>query len=119
MPAHQMRSNPPQELHDVSCVVHVHSTYSDGTATVPEILDAAREAGRDAVLLTDHDSLGALHDGWEGWHDGVLLLVGHEVSPRGGHFLAFGVGEEIDHTDLHEAEIPAAVRGAGGFGIAA
>ena len=23
---------------DVSCVAHVHSTYSDGTATVPELL---------------------------------------------------------------------------------
>jgi hypothetical protein len=40
---------------DISCVVHVHSTYSDGTATVPDLLSAAREAGADAVLLTDHD----------------------------------------------------------------
>jgi histidinol phosphatase-like PHP family hydrolase len=60
---------------DVSCVVHVHSTYSDGTATVPELLGAAREAGADALLLTDHDSLGAREDGWEGMHGGVFLLV--------------------------------------------
>jgi hypothetical protein len=105
--------------HDLSCVIHVHSTYSDGTATVPEIVDAAREARRDAVLLTDHDSLEAKRDGWEGWHDGVLVLVGVEVSPRGGHYLAFGVDEEIDHDPIPEDEIPAAVASAGGFGFAA
>jgi histidinol phosphatase-like PHP family hydrolase len=52
-------------LFDVSCVVHVHTTYSDGTATVPEVLDAARASGADALLVTDHDSLGARRDGWE------------------------------------------------------
>jgi hypothetical protein len=105
--------------YDLSCVVHVHSRYSDGTATVPEIVTAAREAGRDAVLLTDHDTLAAKHDGWEGWHDGVLLLVGLEVSPRGGHYLAFGLDEEVDHDPVPEDEIPAAVASAGGFGVAA
>ena len=37
-------------LHDVSCVAHVHTTYSDGTATVPELLDAARAAGVDVTM---------------------------------------------------------------------
>ncbi|MDW5593107.1 CehA/McbA family metallohydrolase [Conexibacter stalactiti] len=105
--------------HDVSCVVHVHSTYSDGTATVPEVLAAAREAGADAVLLTDHDTLAARRDGWEGWHDGVLLVVGIEISPRGGHYLAFGVPGEIPHAGRGATEIAAAVRAAGGFGVAA
>jgi PHP domain len=107
------------EPYDLSCVVHVHSTYSDGTASVPEIIDAARECGREAVLLTDHDSLGAKRDGWEGWHDGVLLVVGVEVSPRAGHYLAFGLDEEIDHAGLSEEGIARAVRKAGAIGIAA
>ena len=109
----------PAVAFDVSCVVHVHSTYSDGTATVPELLDAARDAGAEAVLLTDHDSLGARRDGWEGVHDGVFLLVGTEVSPRQGHYLAFGVMEEIAHAGRSAREIAAAVRAAGGIGIAA
>ena len=54
---------------DVSCVAHVHSTYSDGTASVGELVAAAVAAGADAVLLTDHDSLGARGDGWQGRHD--------------------------------------------------
>ena len=40
------------DLVDVSCVVHVHTTYSDGTATVEELMAAAAGAGADAVLLT-------------------------------------------------------------------
>jgi PHP domain len=104
---------------DVSCVAHVHTTYSDGTATVAELLAAAREAGAEAVLLTDHDSLGARRDGWEGAHDGVFLLVGTEVSPKQGHYLAFGVEREIPHAGRSPREIAAAVRAAGGVGFAA
>ena len=104
---------------DVSCVVHVHSTYSDGTATVPDLLSAASEAGADAVLLTDHDTLAARRDGWEGMHDGVFLLVGVEISPKHGHYLAFGVDEAVPHAGRTAGEIAAAVRAAGGVGFAA
>jgi predicted metal-dependent phosphoesterase TrpH len=109
----------PTQQHDVSCAVHVHTTYSDGTATVPELLAAARDAGAGAVLLTDHDSLKARRDGWEGHHDGVFLLIGTEVSPKRGHYLAFGVEEEIPHEGRSPVDIAAAVRAAGGVGFAA
>ena len=69
--------------HDLSCVVHVHSTYSDGTGTVPEIAAAAGRNGVDVVLLTDHDTLAARRRGEERWHDSVLVLVGEEVSHQG------------------------------------
>jgi hypothetical protein len=107
-------------MHDLACVVHLHSTYSDGTGTVRQIARAARRAGADVVLLTDHDTLEARHRGEEGWYDDVLLLAGTEVSPRGrNHFLAFGLDREIDHTGLDAAAICRAVRDAGGFGFAA
>ena len=100
-------------------MAHVHTTYSDGTATVAEVLAAARDAGADAVLVTDHDSLGARRDGWEGLRNGVFLLVGTEVSPRHGHYLAFGVDREIPHAGRTADEIAADVRDAGGIGFAA
>src|SRR3954451_20157050 len=106
-------------MRDLACIVHVHSTYSDGTASVPEILAAARSAGADAVLLTDHDTLGARRDGWEGRHDGVLLMVGMEVSPKQGHYLAFGTDRVIPHRGRSPREIAAAVRASGGVGFAA
>jgi len=107
-------------MHDLACVVHLHSLYSDGTGTVPEIVRAARRARADVVLLTDHDTLEAKHRGEEGWYGDVLLLAGTEVSPRGrNHYLAFGIDREIDHAGLDPAGICQAVRDAGGFGFAA
>jgi hypothetical protein len=107
-------------MHDLACVVHLHSTYSDGTGTVKEIARAARRAKADVVLLTDHDTLAAKRNGEEGWYGDVLLLVGEEVSPRErNHYLAFGIDEEIDHSRLDAAGICRAVRDAGGFGFAA
>jgi hypothetical protein len=107
-------------MHDLACVVHLHSIYSDGTGTVRQIARAARRAKADAVLLTDHDTLAAKRNGEEGWYGDVLLLVGEEVSPRRrNHYLAFGIDEEIDHSELDAAGICKAVKGAGGFGFAA
>ena len=107
-------------MHDLACVVHLHSTYSDGTGTVNQIARAGRRAGADVVLLTDHDTLAAKRNGEEGWYGDVLLLVGEEVSPRRrNHYLAFGIDEEIDHSELDGAGICRAVRAAGGFGFAA
>jgi hypothetical protein len=107
-------------MNDLACVVHLHSHYSDGTGTVPEIARAASASGVDVVLLTDHDTLEARRRGEEGWHDGVLVLIGEEVSPRGrNHYLAFGIDEEISHRGRSGAEICAAVRERGGFGFAA
>jgi hypothetical protein len=107
-------------MRDLACVVHLHSTYSDGTGTVKQIARAARRARADVVLLTDHDTLAAKRNGEEGWYGDVLLLVGEEVTPRGGnHYLAFGIDDEIGHAGLDGAGICNAVRAAGGFGFAA
>jgi hypothetical protein len=66
-------------LHDMACVVHLHSTHSDGTGTVPQIIAAGQRAGVDVVILTDHNTRAGAAQ--EGWHDAVLLLVGEEDTP--------------------------------------
>jgi hypothetical protein len=103
----------------VRALAHVHSTHSDGTATVAELRAEARAAGARVVLLTDHDTMGARERGQDGWADDVLVVVGHEVSPRGGHLLVFGTDEVIGHAGLGDAEILDAVAAAGGVGYAA
>ena len=111
---------PAPALHDLACVVHLHSLHSDGTGTVPEIARAARRSGADVVLLTDHDTLEAKRQGEEGWYGPVLVLVGEEVSPPDrNHFLAFGLEREIDHRGLDGEGVCLAVSEAGGFGFAA
>jgi nitrogenase molybdenum-iron protein alpha/beta subunit len=44
--------------YDYKGAIHVHSTYSDGTGTVEEIMQAANEAGLDFVVIT------TTHDRW-------------------------------------------------------
>ena len=108
------------DLHDVTCVVHLHSRHSDGTGTVPQIARAGRRAGADVVILTDHNTLEARERGEERWYGSVLLLVGEEVSPKGkDHYLAFGVDEVVPWRGVAAEEICRAVRDAGGFGFAA
>ena len=106
-------------MHDLVCVVHVHSTHSDGSGTVPQIARAAKRAGVDVVLLTDHDTLEAKRRGEERWYDDVLVLVGEEVSPTDrDHFLAFGIDKEINRR-MSGPDICKAVEAAGGFGFGA
>jgi hypothetical protein len=105
---------------DLACVVHLHSTYSDGTGTVKQIARAGLRARADVVLLTDHDTLEARRCGEEGWYGDVLLLAGVEVSPRRrNHLLAFGIDRPIDHEGLDADAICRAVADAGGIGFAA
>ena len=104
---------------EVACVVHVHSTLSDGTATVAEIASAAATAGADAVLLTDHDTLEAQRRGLAGMHGDVLVVVGVEVSGKAGHLLAFGLSDEVDHDGRTASQVWDAVHRAGGTGFAA
>lgn len=108
------------EWTDLAGAVHLHSTYSDGTGTVPQIARAAAANALDFVLLTDHDTLAARERGEEGWHGPVLMLVGEEVSPlRQNHYLAFGLERPIDHSGLSPQQIVDRVTEAGGFGFPA
>lgn len=77
--------------------IHIHSTFSDGSGSIAEIVAAARGTGVDFLVLTDHNTLQARDEGWEGWNDDVLLIVGDEVSSRHGHCLAIGIDAHVQH----------------------
>jgi hypothetical protein len=107
-------------MHDLTCVLHLHSRYSDGTGTVPEIARAAAAKHVDVVLLTDHDTLEARTRGEEGWHGNVLVLVGEEVSPVGrNHLLVFGLDRHVRRRGRSAEEICRIVDERGGLGFAA
>src|SRR5262249_3954519 len=74
-------------------VVHVHTTLSDGAATPDEVIAAARAAGLKFVVITDHNDLDAKK--WEGYHDGVLVIVGTEISTKAGHLLGLGIPDPL------------------------
>jgi hypothetical protein len=76
----------------VPAVVHVHTTLSDGGGTPDEVIGAAREAGVAVLGITDHNNLDAKR--FEGYRDGVLVLVGSELSTPAGHVLGIGLDRD-------------------------
>jgi len=84
-------------FHEVVGNLHVHTVYSDGTGLHREVAEAAARAGLDFVVVTDHN---VWVEGVEGYHDGVLLLVGEEVHdvrrrPQASHLLVYGAEAEL------------------------
>src|SRR5512143_4323644 len=73
-------------------VVHVHTTLSDGGGTPEEVIRAARETGVAFLGITDHNTLDAKP--LEGYRDGVLALVGAELSTPVGHVLGLGLDRD-------------------------
>jgi hypothetical protein len=76
----------------VAGVVHVHTTASDGGGTPEEVIDAARSTGLAFLGITDHNNLDAKP--FEGYREGVLVLVGAELSTPAGHVLGLGLDRD-------------------------
>ena len=88
-----LQGEPPRDgFVRVAGVVHVHTTLSDGGGEPAEVIRAARASGLAFLGITDHNNLDAKP--FEGYRDGVLVLVGAELSTPVGHLL--GVGLERD-----------------------
>jgi predicted metal-dependent phosphoesterase TrpH len=75
--------------------LHVHTVASDGTLTVEELPDAAREAGIDVVAVTDHDRVHPELDAPVQKLDGVTVIRGIELRVDAGDqrldLLGYGV----------------------------
>ena len=103
-----------------SGIIHVHSTYSDGQKSIPEIAAIANELKADFLLMSDHNTLQPKLDGLEGWYDNVLVGIGSELNDKEdkNHYLAFNIEKSVAHK-VPADEYVCAVRAQGGFGIIA
>ncbi len=109
-----------QKYFTYSGVIHIHSTYSDGSKSIPEIAAIANELDIDYMLMTDHNTLQPRLDGLEGWYGRVLVGIGSELNDREdkNHYLAFNISRPIDVTVSAEDYV-CAVRKQGGIGFMA
>jgi predicted metal-dependent phosphoesterase TrpH len=101
--------------------LHIHSLASDGTAGIEEILRAALDAELDVVGITDHERVdAALAARAIAIRRGLPLevVVGEEVTTRGGHLLALFIEEPIRPYRSLRSTI-AAVHDAGGLAVPA
>lgn len=97
--------------------LHIHTEYSHDCETpVSNIVAAAHDTGLHWIIITDHDTLGGLHE--QGWQHDVLVIVGHEITPEHNHFLALDVDTLVDKRQ-HPQDFVDEVYARGGFGIIA
>ena len=72
--------------------MHIHTLASDGTSSVPEILDHVEGQGfLDVIAIADHERIDAAVAAKRMAEDRGLrihVVVGEEISTRGGHLLA-------------------------------
>jgi hypothetical protein len=103
-------------LYEYSGAIHIHSTHSDGTCTIPQIAAIAERSGLDYVLVTDHMTLAGQE--YEGWRNGVLVLVGYEINDPAdrNHYLACGLRRVLpEHTSAVQYVRDVKARGGLGF----
>ncbi len=98
--------------------LHIHSDVGDGLSSVEEILAFATEFARlDVIAITDHDEIrGALaaRDLAASGRYPCEVIVGTEISTRGGHLLAYDI-DRVFRPYRPLDETIAAVHDAGGF----
>lgn len=101
--------------------IHVHSLASDGLSSVAAILERADELELDVLAITDHERVDAAHAARQmalarGMR--VQVIVGEEISTRGGHLLGLFIERRVRPWQSLRASI-AQVHEQGGLAIVA
>ena len=61
--------------------LHSHTIYSDGSFTIPQIINRAKERGMDILAITDHDTFNGAKIAYEmGPKMGLKVIYGMELS---------------------------------------
>ncbi len=82
--------------------LHTHSTYSDGTFSVKELIDRVHEKGLAAIALTDHDTVDGVDEAIEyaaSKYPDLEVVPGVELSTEGEGREVHIVGLYIDNHD--------------------
>ncbi|MDQ3406660.1 MAG: PHP domain-containing protein [Chloroflexota bacterium] len=101
--------------------LHIHSLASDGVSTVLEILDAAERRELDVIAITDHERIDAGVAAQHMAEDAgrrVRVIVGEEITTRGGHLIGLFLTQRIKPWGSLKASV-ARVHEQGGIAIVA
>lgn len=96
-------------------VIHIHTKFSDGTGSIETISKAAKKAGLQWIIITDHNSM----EIEEGYYNGVCVIKGEEITPKNAnHYLALDVKTTITPSENPADNIQQVIN-QGGFGYSA
>ncbi len=92
--------------------LHTHTCFSDGKLTPTQLVQKAVEFGIKALAVTDHDTLGGLHEARaEGEKSDIEIVSGVELSVHVGETEVHMLGYFFDHEDAALTEFLDAYRG--------
>lgn len=96
---------------------HIHSIYSDGHKSIKDIASIAARCNLDFIIISDHGTLKG--KGQQGYHDGVLVLVGMEINDWANHYLAMDIEQVVEYNTECPQQVINVVNQLGGFGVIA
>lgn len=76
------------------CELHCHTLHSDGSFSIKDLLDTAKERHLSGICLTDHNTI----SGWDEieLYADIPVLKGTEYTTYHGHILSLNAGKMID-----------------------
>jgi len=103
-----------------SGAVHIHTTESDGTRSLEEVVAIGQKAGLDFMMFTDHMGLKNRDAGKEGLYDKTLVVIGYEHNDldENHHYMIFD-SPGVYPQSMNAAELVAAVADDDALGIIA
>jgi len=103
-----------------SGAIHMHTTESDGTKSLEEVVAIGREVGLDFMMFTDHMGLTNREAGLEGIYGDTLVVVGYEHNDEqdNNHYMIFG-SPGVYPRDMTARQYVEAAQADGALGIIA
>ena len=100
--------------------LHIHSDHSDGTATIPQIMEwVQHRTDLDVIAITDHNTIeGALFAKSLAEFYDFEVIVGEEVSSSDGHIIGLFLTEHVP-AGMTPVDTIAAIEAQGGIAIVA
>ena len=75
--------------------MHVHTSHSDSSGSVDEVLEEARRKGLDGVAITDHKTIRGAQEALKKRGD-LIIIPGQEVRTEQCEILALGIKRKIE-----------------------
>ncbi len=108
------------DWYQYSGAVHIHTTESDGTKTLEEVIEIGQHTDCDFMMFADHMTLSNRDRGGEGLYGKTLVVIGYEHNDEADHhhYLLFE-SPKVYPADMTAKEYVAAGARDGALGIMA
>lgn len=91
--------------------LHIHTTASDGTYPLDQVLEGFYQKGFRAIAITDHDTVDAFRDLPKDYYKGMRVIKGAEISCRFAGKEVHILGYDIDFNNQELIDLLNSIKG--------